>query len=386
MSDKRWTGLVIFAVVIALVLAMTGAFNDGTTQTVALPVPGGPGQIAGHDCDPDHYFMQCALRDQEPPTQKPGLLLTAPFGVTNGIDFAWGGPSCSTIRTLGYHFAASYWSHDVSKNWTSGAVGEYHAHGCGTVGTWESTATRTTEGFSAGQDDAHEAIHQAAAVGNTRDAVLAAIDCDCSITQIRSYFQGWHSVLGARGDAYGGYYQLTALCTAGLVGHQNWQTYAWSAGHWASASCAPLEQWSNDHSVAGKDVDLDRAILPNYGQWPVATPLDPLRYLIKTPFHFGHTTASEYLTVLTWVHARCSAPARRPTCKSSYFHATLLYKRDVFVATHHLVRGHWVAIHGRPRYSYPNKQHPLGSRIARLRRIVVFRGHNPCPTVQSCMP
>lgn len=242
-----------------LAVLVAGCGSTHHTNTIT-PVK----TVQGHVCSPQDEALQCIL-----PPAKLGLLLPSASNVTRGVDFAWGAPSVGQMRSLGAKFGASYFSYDQSKGWTqrAGLVASYHAAGIATVGVWETSANRALAGFSAGQADAREASRQAAAVGNADRPLTFAIDCDCSGPAVSSYFQGVHSVLGDRGNAYGGYYPLTWLCSHHLVGRWNWATYAWSGGNWPPASCAPLEQYLNDSSV-----DYDRAIAADYGQWPAPGP------------------------------------------------------------------------------------------------------------------
>ncbi len=238
----------------ALVFLLGGC---GSTPQVRHNQP--PKTVQGHTCTPADEALQCLL----PPAPRQLNLTTSP--VVHGVDFAWGAPSVVGMRSLGARFGASYFSYDQSKGWAQrpGLVASYHAAGIATVGVWETSAGRAGQGCNAGASDAREAARQARAVGNTDRPIDFAIDFDASGPQIASYFQCVHQVLGTRASAYGGYYPLKYLCAHGLVGHQNWQTYAWSGGQFLPASCAPLEQYLN-----GSSVDYDRAIAADYGQWP----------------------------------------------------------------------------------------------------------------------
>jgi hypothetical protein len=248
--------------------------------------------------------------------------------------------SATGLRAIGARFAASYFSSDISKNWTRVAVNADHAAGIATVGVWESSATRAEQGYSAGVADAKAARSQAAAVGNTTRPIDFAVDCDCAGSAILGYFQGAHSLLGSRTNVYGGYNQVLYLYQHGVVGHENWQTYAWSGGRWLPASIAPLEQYLN-----GNAFDNDRAIARAYGQWPYVQPkpVDPHRYdrLDKARRTFkdskGHSVARarEDKTAKAWITHKCLSPARRPVCKSSVFHLRLLRGRLVSLHKHH---------------------------------------------------
>lgn len=331
---------------IAIVVTVAGC--GGGTKTVTIPSPQKV-VVHGRVCDPKHFTMQCGLADQVPPAPQ---LFSAPFGIQQGVDFT-NAPACSSIRAAGFRFGASYISFDSWKNWTTSAIFDYHRHGCNTVDVWETTATRAAGGFSAGVADAHSAYGQARAHGNTVESIPFAIDFDATGPQVASYFHGVHSVLGNRGNAYGGYFPLQYLCANHLVGHLNWQTYAWSGGRWLPSSCAPLEQWSNNHVVAGHSVDYDRALLPNYGQYPFVAPKppDPFGYLDKTRRHLvipayspvwgapRTVIAAEYNTVKRYRTMHCRKPERRVACTSSLFHDRLLEAR-LFVVAHRYHRHH----------------------------------------------
>jgi hypothetical protein len=243
------------------------------------PVHPTPKVVNGHHCTPHDEALQCVLPPAPKPTPPPSpstppvtkvgavRVFAASFhpSVIQGLDFAWGAPGVARMRAFGARFGASYFSYDGSKGWTQrpGLVSEYHRAGIPTVGVWETTANRAGQGCSAGASDARAAAGQARAVGNTNRPIDFAIDFDAEGSQVDGYFRCAHAVLGSRVNAYGSYYALKYLCAHGLVGHTSWQTYAWSAGQWLPASCAPLEQYLNDSSV-----DYDRAIAPDYGQWP----------------------------------------------------------------------------------------------------------------------
>lgn len=210
---------------------------------------------AGHPCSQSDAVMQCEL----PSTHNSG---TRAVRSIYGIDFAWSSVSAARARALGARFGASYLSTDTSKNWSRASVNAYHAAGLATVAVWETAATRAQDGFAAGVSDANAAKAQAAALGDT-GAIDFAVDCPCAPSSVLGYFQGVHRVLGNRGNAYGDYAVIAYLHAHGVVGNDNWQTYAWSAGAWLPASIAPLEQYLN-----GSSFDNDRALRADYGQWP----------------------------------------------------------------------------------------------------------------------
>lgn len=135
---------------------------------------------------------------------------------------------------------------------------------------FETSSQRAEGGHDAGVTDAHKAIRELAFCGlPTNTVVYFAVDYDTTVgPRITGYFQGVASVLGLhRTGCYGGYKVIKALFDAGLITY-GWQTYAWSGGKWDPR--AQLQQYSNSHDLGGADVDYDRAMVPDFGQWPAA--------------------------------------------------------------------------------------------------------------------
>lgn len=259
----------LFLAALGVVLLLAGCGGSHKT-TVAHP---GPLQtVSGHACAPGNQAMQCVLSQLPGP---PRTFSLSPV-LVRGVDFAWGGPrSCTAMRGLGASFGASYFSYDTSgKNWTPGLVGAFHACGIATVGVWETTANRATQGFAAGRSDALAARSQAAAVGNTNRPIFFAIDCDCTGGQVAGYFDGVRSILPVqRIGAYGGIRPIGFLFDTHRIAY-GWQTYAWSGGAWDRRAC--LEQYLN-----GNAFDYDRAICRDYGQWPAPKPPGPSPQVLK---------------------------------------------------------------------------------------------------------
>lgn len=253
-----------------VVLAGCGGGGHKSPNPVKRPDVGRVKAVIGQPCVPSDYAMQCALPSQ-PLTPQVANTLHATRSIRAaadthlyGVDFAWGGPrSCGVWRALGVKFVIGYLSYDSGKNLGLATTQEAHRCGVATVVGWETTANRAAQGFAAGASDGREAGRQAAAIGNTHDAIWFAIDFDASGPEVYSYFKGAQSVLGSRVDAYGGYRPLGYLHAHGAVGNLNFQTYAWSGGAWLPASIAPLEQYLN-----GAAFDNDRAVAANYGQFP----------------------------------------------------------------------------------------------------------------------
>lgn len=362
------------AVVVALIGVACLVAACGSTRTVTTTVA--PAPTVAHPCSPTDATMNCVLKSVPKPSKVYGVSPSQRLGV----DFGWSGVSATAAKGLGARFGASYLSPDLSKNWTRALVNAYHAAGLKTVAVWESTASRAEEGAAAGRADALAAKAQAAALGNRTRPIDFAVDCDCAGPTILGYFQGVHSALGARGNAYGGYDQIAYLHAHGVVGNTNWQTYAWSGGAWLPASIAPLEQYLN-----GSSYDHDRAIAADYGQWPYVAPKPPnprhwdwlpdSRRAYHTHGHVVH--ARERATVRNWDQHQCARPVKRNSCRTWQTHLRLEEDRLSFIAHHtgrHLrhVAKHprWTALH----YRAHGHKTTLGGAYHELRKRTTGHG------------
>jgi hypothetical protein len=207
-----------------------------------------------HRCRPHDAILQCGL-----PSAPVAHVSSAPPATGYGVDFAYSCP-----RSSAKSFGASYLSRTPSKNWTRSCVNAFHAAGKGTVAVYEDGGCDATKGYSLGYSDAKLAAKELAALGAPPHQPFdLAVDCDVAGSRLVQYFRGADAAEGSRVNAFGGYYTILYLYKRHLVGHLNWQTYGWSAGHWLPARIAPLEQYDNHYAM-----DDDRAIAINYGQWP----------------------------------------------------------------------------------------------------------------------
>lgn len=129
-----------------------------------------------------------------------------------------------------------------------------------------------------------------------------AVDFDVQAAQwpaVRDYFQGVASTIGLPYTGiYGG---LNAMRWAQSDDIARWffQTYAWSAGTWDGG--LHIEQYHNDVGLVGGQVDLDRALTPDYGGWTMTTNPPPP----------PATTDSQKLDWLVWSVGR-GAPHQPP--------------------------------------------------------------------------
>lgn len=100
--------------------------------------------------------------------------------------------------------------------------------------------------------------------------IYFAVDWDVQAAEwpnVRQALAAAGAVLGAgRVGIYGG---LNAVSWAARDGVAAWffQTYAWSRGQWSPR--AHVRQYRNNVSLVGGTVDLDTAMVSDYGQWTV---------------------------------------------------------------------------------------------------------------------
>jgi hypothetical protein len=185
-----------------------------------------------------------------------------------GVDYPWSHPGGAALQAAGIEFACRYLSHDTGKNLSRAEADDLAAHGVWCVVVWESTANRALSGRSGGITDAQTALAQATAYGMPSGRpVYFATDWDVTPAQqaaVNAYLDGAGSVLGrGRIGVYGGYYAVKRALDGGHAA-LGWQTFAWSGGQWDPR--AAIRQ-GNQKKINGVSVDLDTALVPDYGQW-----------------------------------------------------------------------------------------------------------------------
>lgn len=81
---------------------------------------------------------------------------------------------------------------------------------------------------------------------------------------VKAYLDGAASVLGRdQVGVYGGYRAIELLVPDSA--RWGWQTSSWSAGRWSSK--AALQQYRHNIDRCGGTIDLDQALVPDYGGW-----------------------------------------------------------------------------------------------------------------------
>jgi len=196
------------------------------------------------------------------------------MGVIQGVDYANPRPSAAALRAAGKQFVIRYLSPNTTNNprktITGAEITDFRNNGLDIGLVWESTTSRATQGAAAGTSDARAAEKVRKALGIPVTGIFFAVDEDTSGASVADYFHGVVNEIGlARTGAYAGIKVIKYLFDHSLI-HYGWQTYAWSGGEWDAR--AQVQQYHNGQTVAGADVDLCRAMVPEWGQWHAANP------------------------------------------------------------------------------------------------------------------
>jgi Domain of unknown function (DUF1906) len=236
--------------------------------------------------------------------------------MAEGIDYSYGsGLTANAMKAAGKHFAARYLANlPNSKCITGGEASNLLKAGVSVVLVWETVADRVLSGHGGGASDAREADRQARSLGMGGIPLYFACDIDASPGQqaaINAYLDGVASVIGHnRTGLYGGYWPVKRAFDAGKIRY-GWQTYAWSGGNLDKR--AQLFQYRNAVKLGPADVDLDRSMATDYGQWPRPAAAKPVAaakaaaapagaYAFDGKTSMGQVARSRnYTTTLAWV-------------------------------------------------------------------------------------
>ena len=214
-----------------------------------------------------------------------------------GLDYSGGMPAISDMKAAKVEFVCRYTGYFSGYNMnaiatpqgkclTPGEAKTLLAGGMSPVSNYEWYATRpiddgfgnrwtTDQAFNAGVWDAHtgETIHVACG-GPASAALYFSADYDFNTNTdsplVAAYYKGAASVLGlARIGGYGGYWLIKYLFDNGLIAY-GWQTYAWSGDgkggiYWDPR--AHIQQYNNAVIMSGLEVDYDRSMKSDFGQW-----------------------------------------------------------------------------------------------------------------------
>jgi glycoside hydrolase-like protein len=188
-----------------------------------------------------------------------------------GVDEDWQRLTAQQLLAAGRTFAIGYVSEDATgKNITAAEVRAYLAAGVSVLLVYEYSTTAIAGGATKGSRDAGIAVGQARALGYPRGCAVAfAVDEDTSSnpgavdSYCRAFTAACHAA-GYRSMVYGGY-STVRYCLDHSIVDLGWQTYAWSHGQWDSR--AAVRQTQNGAVIAGKAVDLDTAMVDDFGAW-----------------------------------------------------------------------------------------------------------------------
>ncbi|WP_377521874.1 glycoside hydrolase domain-containing protein [Micromonospora mangrovi] len=145
---------------------------------------------------------------------------------------------------------------------------ELLAAGIAVVANAEGTASGF-RGRTAGRSWAQQADSHFRGLGMPADRpIYFSADWDVrpsEMDDVDEALRGAADVIGAaRVGLYGGYNVIRHAQAAGTA-RWFWQTYAWSGGRWAPG--IHLQQYRNGVQLAGGTVDLNRAMVTDFGQW-----------------------------------------------------------------------------------------------------------------------
>ncbi len=199
-----------------------------------------------------------------------------------GLDYAWTHVPAPAVKAAGFGWVGRYLSHDLTKALSAAEARGLLAESVSIVLVWEDAAQAALRGHAGGAADAQEADKQATACGLKGAVIYFAADWDAAPADqalIDAYLDGAASVIGrARTGLYGGYWPLSRAKAAGKAAWF-WGTAAWSGTNWAdhAATFTPHIMQGTQVTVAGVSVDLDEALIRDFGQWPrpVITPKPP---------------------------------------------------------------------------------------------------------------
>ncbi|HEX6682847.1 MAG TPA: DUF1906 domain-containing protein [Candidatus Limnocylindrales bacterium] len=214
-----------------------------------------------------------------------------------GVDYAWSRPNIGQLAAAGKRFACRYGGPGSSgKQLDPGEAQALSAAGIAIVANAEGAADGLLGGFSVGVSWARDADQHFRACGMPPGRpIYLSVDFDVQSGQwppVANALRGAASVLGAgRVGVYGGRRAIEWARRDG-VAQWFWQTYAWSSGVWVPGS--HIQQYANGVNFGGATIDLDRALVTDFGQWKIGEHDVELGDRIGTP-DFPDRTYQQYL-------------------------------------------------------------------------------------------
>lgn len=190
-----------------------------------------------------------------------------------GIDEDWQRLTPQQLLAAGRTFAIGYVSEDnTGKNITGPEIQAYRDAGVSVLLVYEYSTTAIAGGAAKGRRDALIAIQHAEQVGYPVGCTIAfAIDQDTTTnpSSIDPYCGGFTNTChdyGYKSMVYGGYSTVKDALNLGLADYA-WQTYAWSGTPTLWDPRVAIRQVQNGAVIAGKQVDLDTAMIDDFGLW-----------------------------------------------------------------------------------------------------------------------
>ena len=189
-----------------------------------------------------------------------------------GVDYSWSRPNPAGLYAAGKRFAVRYLSYNkTGKNLTIAERDRLWAAGLSIVLNWEDTQGAALDGWGRGVQHGRDAAAMAHSLGTDTKPIYFSCDVDPrgftpgQWSAVRDYYAGVVSQIGHdRAGEYGGLALIDHAISQNWTAY-HWQTYAWSGGVWRSG--IHMRQWHNGVLLAGGDVDLDTALVEQFGQW-----------------------------------------------------------------------------------------------------------------------
>lgn len=198
-----------------------------------------------------------------------------------GVDYAFSNPTAIGLAAAGKRFAMRYVGPGTSpKHLTVSEAKTLQAAGLSLVLLVEGAEDSFAGGRAVGRSHARQAVDMCKARGfPTNRPFYFAIDKDINTATwpaAAEYLRGAAEVIGL--PLVGAYGEHDAMVWAARDRVASWffQTYAWSdANHDGVVSGSEwfagnhVEQYRNNVTLAGGQVDLCRSIKADFGQWPI---------------------------------------------------------------------------------------------------------------------
>lgn len=229
--------------------------------------------------------------------------------MSEGVDYSTARPSPQGLFAAGKRFVVRYGGAGSSDKWlTLGEANALTGAGLSIVANVESTARGLLGGYQIGYTQAAHAHAHFMSCGMPSDRpIYLSADWDVQPSEwatVRTALNGAADAIG-RGQVgiYGGRRVIELAQETGAATHF-WQTYAWSGDptHWVSGT--HIQQYHNGVRVAGGDCDLDRSMVPDFGQWGThqgGSTMDTGEHIIQAWSQGNETTPnSTAVAPVTW--------------------------------------------------------------------------------------